>query len=111
MAMCVKTVKEAYLIDVAIPNRCNLYSNLITEKLQKCTSLKAELNKFWQLNAVYTVPIGLFYNGDSTPSPPTQKKIHDTSKLLTLRRRLYILKQTAVIFNTRHVVQMLLAGK
>jgi hypothetical protein len=34
-----KTIKEAYLIDVAIPNGHNLYS-IITEKIQKYTELK-----------------------------------------------------------------------
>jgi hypothetical protein len=37
-----KTIKDAYLIYVAIPNSHNLYSK-ITEKLQKYTGLKEEL--------------------------------------------------------------------
>jgi hypothetical protein len=38
------TMKEAYLIDVRIPNNCNLYI-VITKRLQKYTELKEELTK------------------------------------------------------------------
>ena len=37
-----KIIKEAYSIDVAIPNSHNLHST-ITEKLQKYTDLKEDL--------------------------------------------------------------------
>jgi hypothetical protein len=43
-----KTIKEAYLIVVAIPNSHSLHST-ITEKLQKYTDLKEELIRIWQL--------------------------------------------------------------
>jgi hypothetical protein len=51
-----KTIKEAYLIDAAIPNSHNLYST-ITEKLQKYAELKEELTGIWQLNAVYPIRV------------------------------------------------------
>ena len=50
--MLEKTVKEAYLVNITIPNSCNLQSTKI-EKLQKCTGLKAESTSLWQLNTVY----------------------------------------------------------
>jgi len=37
-----KTIREAYLIDVAVPNSHNLHNN-ITEKLQKYTDLKDDI--------------------------------------------------------------------
>jgi len=50
-----ETIKEAYLIDVAIPDSHKLY-NTITERLQKYTK---ELIRIWQLKAFYTTPIVL----------------------------------------------------
>jgi len=37
-----KTIREAFLIDVAVPNSHNLHNN-ITEKLQKYTDLKDDI--------------------------------------------------------------------
>ena len=49
-----KTIKEAYLVDVAIPNSHNLHST-ITQKLQKYNGLK-ELIRIWQLKTAYVLP-------------------------------------------------------
>jgi hypothetical protein len=51
-----KTIKEAYFMDVRIPNSRNLCSTT-TKKLQKYTNLKEELTKTWQLNADCIVPL------------------------------------------------------
>jgi hypothetical protein len=51
-----KTIREAYLIDVATPNSHNLHST-ITEKLQKYTDFKDELIRIWQLKMAYIIPL------------------------------------------------------
>jgi hypothetical protein len=43
-----KTIKQAYLTDVAIPNNHNLHSTII-EKLRKYTDMKEEFIRIWQL--------------------------------------------------------------
>jgi hypothetical protein len=53
-----RTVKGAYLMDVAIPNSHNPYSTYI-EKLQKYTELKEELIRIWQHNAHHVVSLVL----------------------------------------------------
>jgi hypothetical protein len=50
-----KIIKEACLIDAAIPNSNSLESTM-TKKLQKYTDLKEKLTKIWQLNTAYIVP-------------------------------------------------------
>ena len=54
MVMLDKNIKEAYVIDVAIPNSHHLYSTII-EKLQKYADLQEQLTRIWQLNEVYIV--------------------------------------------------------
>jgi hypothetical protein len=90
-----KTIKEAYLLDVAIPNSHNLQST-ITEKLQKYTKLKEELIRIWQLKTAYIIPLVVFTAGI------IPKQLHDSLKLLDLRFALYILMQKAVILNNIH---------
>jgi hypothetical protein len=51
-----KTIKETYLMDVAISTSRNLCST-ITEKLQNYTGLKEEITRIRHLNAVYIVPL------------------------------------------------------
>jgi hypothetical protein len=47
-----RTIKEAHLTDVAIPNHHNLHST-ITKMLQMFTVLKEELIRIWQLETAY----------------------------------------------------------
>jgi hypothetical protein len=47
--------KEAYPVDVAIPNSHNLHSN-ITERLQMCTDLKEGPIRIWQLEMAFRGP-------------------------------------------------------
>jgi hypothetical protein len=54
--MLEKSIKEAYLIGIAIHNSHNLYTSII-KKLLKCTDYKEELRRVWQLNASYIVPL------------------------------------------------------
>jgi hypothetical protein len=84
-----KTIKEARLIDVAIPNSHSLHST-IAEKLQMYTDLKEELIRIWQLKTAYIVPQGLSTTGI------IPNKLHKGLKLLNLRPVLYILVQKAV---------------
>jgi hypothetical protein len=52
MIICDKTVKEAYLLDVAVSNIYNFHST-ITEKLQNYTYLKGELIRIWHLKVIW----------------------------------------------------------
>jgi hypothetical protein len=72
-----KTIKEAYLIDVAIANGQNLHST-ITENLQKYRDLTEELIRIWQLQTACTVPPVLFTAGI------IPNKLHDSLQLLDL---------------------------
>ena len=94
-----KTIKEAYLIDVAIPNSHNLH-NTIIEKLQKYIDLKEELIRIWQLKTAYIIPLVLSTTGIIP---------NESLKLLNLRPALYIVTQKAVILNTCHIVRKLSA--
>jgi hypothetical protein len=73
----IKTVKEAYLIDVAIANSQNLHST-ITGKLHKYTDLTEELIRIWQMQTPCTVPPVQFTAGN------IPNKLHDSLKLLDL---------------------------
>jgi hypothetical protein len=53
--MLEKTTKEAYSIDVAIPNSHRL-QRTFTVKLQKYADLQEEITRIWQLNAFLIVP-------------------------------------------------------
>jgi hypothetical protein len=50
-----KLSMRGYLVDIAIPNRQNLYSTTTTKKLQKHTDLKEVVTSTLQLNADYIV--------------------------------------------------------
>ena len=75
-----KSIKEAYVIDVAIPNSHNLCSTM-TRKLQQCTVLKEELIRKWQLKTACVIPLVLPTKGI------IPNKLHKSLKLLvsTLR--------------------------
>jgi len=57
-----KTIKEAYLIQVAIPHSHSHHSTIIG-KHQKYTDLEEELIKIWQLKAAYIIPLVLSITG------------------------------------------------
>jgi hypothetical protein len=97
-----KTIKEAYLIDVAIPKSHNLHST-ITKKLQKYTDLTEALIRIWQLKMAYIIPLAQFTTGI------IPNKLHESLKLLNLHPTLYILMQEAVISNTHCIVRKFLA--
>jgi len=50
-----KTVKEARLIDVAVPKSHNLHS-AITERFQTYADLKGEPIRIWQMKTVCIIP-------------------------------------------------------
>ena len=83
-ALLYKTIKEAYLTDIAIPNSHNLHS-AITKKFQKYTDMKKELISLWKLKMAHTVPLVL-----STADIITNK-LHEILKLLNFHPALYIL--------------------
>ena len=87
-----KTVKEAYLIDAAIPNSHDLHST-ITEKLQKYIGLKEELIRMWQLKTTCIIPL-------SSPN-----KLHESWKLLNLRPGL--IQKARTLNNFRRVRKFL----
>jgi hypothetical protein len=102
IVMLDKTIKEAYLIDIAICNRHSLYSP-ITEKFQKYTDLKEELPRIWQLTMVCIIPLVLFTSGI------IPHKLHNSLKVLQLHPALDILMQKTVILSTCHMVWEFLA--
>jgi hypothetical protein len=78
-----KTIKVAYLTDVASPLSHSLLGT-ITETLQKYITLKENLSILWQIKAVYIITLALSVT-DIIPH-----KLHDSWKLLGLRPGLYI---------------------
>jgi hypothetical protein len=96
------TIKEAYSIDVAIPNTHNLHST-ITKKPQKYTDLKEEPIRIWQLKTAYVITL-LLPTAGIIPN-----KLHEGFKPLNLHPGLYILMQKAVILNTCRIVRKFLA--
>jgi len=53
-----KAIKEAYSIDVAVPNNHSLHST-ITEKLQKYKDSKEKLTRRWQLKTPCIIPTAI----------------------------------------------------
>jgi hypothetical protein len=86
-----KTIKEAYVTDVTIPNSHNRHST-ITEKRQKCTDLKEELIRMWQLKTACIILLVLSTKGI------IPIKLSESVKLFSLRPGLYILTQQAVLY-------------
>jgi hypothetical protein len=68
-----KTIKEAYLIDAAIPSSHNHYS-IITVAAPEIHIPKIITNMKWHLNAVYTVPLVLSTACITSPPQPPSKK-------------------------------------
>jgi hypothetical protein len=65
-----KTIKEACLIDLEIPDNQNLHSTN-TEKVPKYTDLKERLISTWQLNTASVIPFAL------STSDIVSNKLHD----------------------------------
>ena len=97
-----KTIKEACLTDVAIPNSHNLHSTII-EKLRKYTDLKEEFVRIWELKMAYVIPLVLSKTCIIPHLP------HEILKLLHLHPALYITMQKAVIINKCPIVTQFLA--
>jgi len=98
-----KTIREACIINVAIPNIHNLHGTVV-EKLQKYTDLKEELLR------VKATENGV-YNTISAVLPTTgiiPNKVHENLKLLSHHPALYILMLEAVMLNTDHIVRTFL---
>jgi hypothetical protein len=91
-------LKHANSIGVAIPNSRNLYS-AITERLQKCTDLKEELTRIWQLKTAYMIVLVLSTVGI------IPNRLHDSLKLLNLRSAVCILIKKTVLPNTCRIVR------
>jgi hypothetical protein len=89
MAVLGKIIKEAYLIDAAIPNSHNLHS-IITEKLQMYTDLKEFFTRIWKLRTAYIISLVLSTKGN------IPNKLHESLNPLYLRSSLYIIMQKAV---------------
>jgi len=93
-----KTTKQAHSVDIAIPNSHNLHS-AITERLQKCSDLKEELTRMWQLNTPYIIILVISTLGISP------KGIYDSLKLLNLRPAVCVPMQKAVTLSTCRTVR------
>jgi hypothetical protein len=96
------TIKEAYLIDVAIPYSDNFHST-ITEKRHKYTGWKEDVIRIWQLKMACIKTLVLSTTGIVT------NKLHESLTLLNLRPALYVTTRKAVILNTCRIVGYFLA--
>lgn len=94
--------KEAYIIDIAIPNTHNLIAT-ITEKKRKYTDLADEMKNLWNADKVTIVPIVLSATG------VIPKELHRSLKTLALNNNLYKLMQKAVTLNTTRIVRKFLS--
>jgi len=97
-----KREKEAFIIDVAVPNTHNLL-NTIAEKKRKYTDLADEIKKMWGLKKVIILPIVVAATG------VIPKELHRSLEILGLHKNLYQLLQKAVILNTTRIVRRFLS--
>ncbi|KAG6439021.1 hypothetical protein O3G_MSEX000416 [Manduca sexta] len=93
-----KHSKTTYLIDIAIPNTHNIQKT-VTEKIAKYTELKDEVTRIWKQEKVYVVPIVLSTTG------VIPNNLHNSLKLLDLKKTIYITLQKAAILNTCRIVR------
>jgi hypothetical protein len=88
-----KTIKEAYLRDVAILNSPNLNQHHHQEATEIYTPKRRTNNDTTTKHDIYST-ITMIHNGyipPSTPLPPQKKELYDSFKLLKLWPGLYIL--------------------
>ncbi|KAI5747578.1 hypothetical protein M8J77_016195 [Diaphorina citri] len=105
--------KEAYIIDIAVPNTHNLMST-ITEKRRKYTDLAEEVMNLWNMNKVTVIPIVLSASGVIPPivlsaTGVIPKDLHKSLKTLALNNNLGKLMQKAVVLNTTRIVRRFLS--
>jgi hypothetical protein len=96
------TIKEAYWIDISIPNSPNFHST-ITEWLQKYNDLQEDFIGIWQMKTAHIITLVLSTTG------VIPNKSHEVLKLFNLRLALYILVQKSEILNICSRVRMFLA--
>lgn len=90
--------KKAYLIDIAVPNTHNI-EKTIAEKHRKYTELKDEVQRLWNMDNVYIVPIVLSATGI------IPRSLHHSLSLLELKAGIYVCLQKAVILSTTRIVR------
>jgi hypothetical protein len=93
-----KKTKNAFLIDIAIPNTHNL-AKTITEKQKKYQELANEIRAVWKLDAVQVVPIVISATGI------IPKSLSQSLKRRNLHPNTYIQMQKVVILGTCSIVR------
>jgi hypothetical protein len=91
-----KTNKIDYLIDVSIPNSCNLQT-AYTKKIRKYAELSTEVKQQQHAEAVYTLLVTISARGVMSHT------LNDVLKLLDLSDMLYMTTERSVILNTRNI--------
>jgi len=100
----VKKTKTTYLIDIAVPNTCNL-AKTITEKQNKYQEVGNEICAMWKQNTAQVIPIVL----SSTRVIP--KSLSLSLKRLNLHPNTYIQIKKSVILGTCSIVRNFLNHK
>lgn len=101
IVLTIKEKKITYLIDIAIPNTNNLEKKH-AEKIEKYIPLAEEIKQMWHQNTVQIVPVII----SSTGVIP--RKLHESLKMLQMKKNMYIQMQKSVIINTCSIVRRFL---
>ncbi|KAL1461989.1 hypothetical protein WDU94_013846 [Cyamophila willieti] len=101
IVLTIKEKKITYLIDVAIPNTNNLEKKH-AEKIEKYIPLAEEIKQMWHQNTVQVIPVII----SSTGVIP--RKLHESLKMLHMKKNMYIPMQKSVIINTCSIVRRFL---
>ena len=99
-----KKTKNTFLIDIAVPNTCNL-AKTIPDKQNKYQELVNEMCAMWKQNAAHMIPIVI----SSTRVIP--KSLSQNLKRLTLHPNTYTQMQKFVILGTCSIVRNFLNYK
>jgi hypothetical protein len=99
-----KKAKNAFLIDISIPNTHNL-AKTITDKQNKYQELANEISAMWKQNTVQVIPIVI----SSTAVIP--KSLSQSVKRLNWHPNTYIQMKKSVILGTCSIVRNFLNYK
>lgn len=96
-----KISKETFLIEVSVPNSCNLDKKHF-EKVNKYKPLAEEIRQMWKQEKVLILPIILSVTG------VIPNKLHDSIRILEINPNIYIEMQKSVIISTCSIVRQFL---
>ena len=96
-----KFTRITYLIDIAIPNSCNIQKTILT-KINKYQDLAEEVKGMWNMESVIVIPIVISDIGLIPNS------LFENLRILDLNSNIYIQMQKAVILSTCSIVRKFL---